>query len=116
MKEKLVLKKIDFRVQNSLKDMTWVLRGATPRQTAPHRATPRHAAPRRVTPRHTAPHNSSPRLPIAKNTTNISQIYHKSITKCDLVPQKCDIAPQKCDIVPQKCDIVPQKGVVYYKT
>ena len=47
-------------------------------------------------------------LPIAKNTTNISQIYHKSTTKCDIVPQKCDI-------VPQKCDIVLQKGVVYYK-
>ena len=27
--------------------------------------------------------------------------YHKSTTKCD--------------IVPQKCDIVPQKGVVYHK-
>ena len=39
--------------------------------------------------------------PIAKNTTNISQIYHKSTTKCD--------------IVPQKCDIVPRKGVVHYK-
>ena len=39
--------------------------------------------------------------PIAKNTTNISQIYHKSTTKCD--------------IVPQKCDIVPQNRVFYYK-
>ena len=36
-----------------------------------------------------------------KYITNIPQIYHKSTTKCD--------------IVPQKCDIVPQKGVVYYK-
>ena len=50
-----------------------------------------------------------------KYITNIPQIYHKSTTKCDIVPQKCDIVPQKCDIVPQKCDIVPQKGVVYYK-
>ena len=40
--------------------------------------------------------------------TKIPQIYHKSTTKCDIVPQKCDI-------VLQKCDIVPQKGVVYYK-
>ena len=36
-----------------------------------------------------------------KYITNIPQIYHKSTTKCD--------------IVPQKCDIVPRKGVVYYK-
>ena len=36
-----------------------------------------------------------------KYITNIPQIYHKSTTKCD--------------IVPQKCDIVPKKGVVYYK-
>ena len=36
-----------------------------------------------------------------KYITNMPQIYHKSTTKCD--------------IVPQKCDIVPQKGVVYYK-
>ena len=43
-----------------------------------------------------------------KYITNIPQIYHKSTTKCDFVPQKCDI-------VLQKCDIVPQKGVVYYK-
>ena len=43
-----------------------------------------------------------------KYITNIPQIYHKSTTKCDIVPQKCDI-------VPQKCDIVAQKGVVYYK-
>ena len=43
-----------------------------------------------------------------KYITNIPQIYHKSTTKCDIVPQKCDI-------VLQKCDIVPQKGVVYYK-
>ena len=43
-----------------------------------------------------------------KYITNIPQIYHKSTTKCDIVPQKCDI-------VPQKCDIVPQKEVVYYK-
>ena len=26
--------------------------------------------------------------------TNIPQIYHKSTTKCDIVPQKCDIVPQ----------------------
>ena len=45
-------------------------------------------------------------MPIAKNTTNISQIYHKYTTKCTT---KCDIIPQKCDIVPHKCDIVPQK-------
>ena len=43
-----------------------------------------------------------------KYITNIPQIYRKSTTKCDIVPQKCDI-------VPQKCDFVPQKGVVYYK-
>ena len=30
-----------------------------------------------------------------KYITNIPQIYHKSITKCDIVPQKCDIVPQK---------------------
>ena len=36
-----------------------------------------------------------------KYITNIPHIYHKSTTKCH--------------IVPQKCDIVPQKGVVYYK-
>ena len=43
-----------------------------------------------------------------KYITNIPQIYHKSTTKCDIVPQKCNI-------VPQKCDIVPQKGLLYYK-
>ena len=33
--------------------------------------------------------------PIAKNTTNISQIiYHKCTINCDIVPQKCDIVPQ----------------------
>ena len=36
-----------------------------------------------------------------KYITNIPQIYHKSTTKCD--------------IVPQKCDIVPQNRVFYYK-
>ena len=41
-------------------------------------------------------------IPIAKYTTNISQIYHKSTAKCDIVPQKCDIVPQNCNIVPQK--------------
>ena len=40
-------------------------------------------------------------IPIAKNTTNISQIYHKSTTKCG--------------IEPQKCDIVTQNRVFYYK-
>ena len=29
-----------------------------------------------------------------KYITNIPQIYHKSTTKCDIVPQKCDIVPQ----------------------
>ena len=64
--------------------------------------------------------------PIAKNTTNISQIYHKYITnipqiyhknttKCDIVPKKCDSVPQKCDNVPQKCNIIPQNRVFYYK-
>ena len=51
-------------------------------------------------------------LPIAKNTTNISQIYHKYITN---IPQIYHKSTTKCDIVPQKCDIVPQKRVVYYK-
>ena len=50
-----------------------------------------------------------------KYITNLPQIYHKSTTKCDIVPQKCDIVPQKCDIVLQKCDIVPQNRVFYYK-
>ena len=45
--------------------------------------------------------NSSHSKKYHKYITNIPQIYHKSTTKCD--------------IVPQKCDIVPQNRVFYYK-
>ena len=51
-------------------------------------------------------------FPIAKNTTNISQIYHKYTTN---IPQIYHKSTTKRDIVPQKCDIVPQNRVFYYK-
>ena len=46
-----------------------------------------------------------------KHITNIPQIYHKSTTKCDFIPQKCDIVLQKCDIVPMRV-ILPQSVVI----
>ena len=52
-----------------------------------------------------------PIQPIAKNTTNISQIYHKYTTN---IPQIYHKSTTKCDIVAQKCDIVPQNRVFYY--
>ena len=55
-----------------------------------------------------------------KYITNIPQIYHKSTTKCGIVPQKCDIVSQKCNIVPQtecfttKCNILPH-SVAFFR-